>query len=260
MGALRFGSDRAVVGADGGRPTSRGLPPAKACVGRRCLAPVGQGALPVCAFDAVCPCGAKALQSGAPDHGASRKGAGFRNVSPLKGLSRRAGERGNGLPAGAGDTRRLVDGMRWGRRPDRSHRPLPAVPRAECAFPPGYPNYVIFLWRIRALQGALHCPRVSRRRHPARAPRLASRARKSQRPSRHRLISQTIPQGERRALPAPAQGSRPLRIPFWGTGSVSQNAAGGRPLLVGLPPSTPTTAPFGTKRSKSAPCSWGGLA
>ena len=30
---------------------------------------------------------------------------------------------------------------------------------------------------------------------------------------------------------------------------VPQNAAGGRPLLVGLPPSTPTTAPFGTKRS-----------
>ena len=33
--------------------------------------------------------------------------------------------------------------------------------------------------------------------------------------------SQTIPQGDRRALPAPAQGSRPLRIPFWGTGPVS---------------------------------------
>ena len=29
----------------------------------RCLAPLGQGALPVCVFDAVCPCGAKALQS-----------------------------------------------------------------------------------------------------------------------------------------------------------------------------------------------------
>ena len=33
----------------------------------RCLAPLGQGALPVCVFDAVCPCGAKALQRGAPD-------------------------------------------------------------------------------------------------------------------------------------------------------------------------------------------------
>ena len=36
---------------------------------RRCLAPQGQGALPVCGVDAVCPCGAKALQSGAPDFG-----------------------------------------------------------------------------------------------------------------------------------------------------------------------------------------------
>ena len=40
-------------------------------------------------------------------------------------------------------------------------------------------------------------------------------------PSRHRLISQTIPQGERRALPAPAQGANPLRIPFWKTTSIA---------------------------------------
>ena len=32
-----------------------------------------------------------------------------------------------------------------------------------------------------------------------------------------------------------------------------QNAAGGRPLLVGLPPSASTTAPFGPKRSNPAP-------
>ena len=38
---------------------------------------------------------------------------------------------------------------------------------------------------------------------------------------------------------------------------VSPNAAGGKPLLVGLPPSTPTTTPFGTKRSTQAPYSWG---
>ena len=36
-----------------------------------------------------------------------------------------------------------------------------------------------------------------------------------------------------------------------------KNAAGGRPLLVGLPPSTSTTAPSGTKQSAQAPCSWG---
>ncbi len=119
----------------------------------------------------------------------------------------------------------------------------------------------------------------------------------------------TIPPGERRALPAPAQGSKPLRIPFWGAAAVSPQPpspktpqaagpcswacrslfpppphlernearpppargagvrrirangtvsrhcrpAGGRPLLVGLPPSTRTVAPFGPKRSTPAP-------
>ena len=36
--------------------------------------------------------------------------------------------------------------------------------------------------------------------------------------------------------------------------------ADGRPLLVGLPPSTSATAPTETKRSAPAPCSWGGRA
>ena len=80
-----------------------------------------------------------------------------------------------------------------------------------------------------------------------------------------RRVHEVIPQGERRALPAPAQGSRPLRIPFWEAASifpspVPQNAADGKPLLVGLPSSMRTTAPSGTKRSASAPCSWGGCA
>ena len=41
---------------------------------------------------------------------------------------------------------------------------------------------------------------------------------------------------------------------------VPQNAAGGKPLLLGLPSSMRTTAPFGPKRSTPAPCSWGGCA
>ena len=36
--------------------------------------------------------------------------------------------------------------------------------------------------------------------------------------------------------------------------------AGGRPLLVGLPPSAPAAAPSEPKRSAPAPCSWGGCA
>ena len=79
------------------------------------------------------------------------------------------------------------------------------------------------------------------------------------------LFPLAIPRGDRRALPAPAQGSRPLRIPFWGNGGHrphhpvprSQNAAGGKSLLVDLPPSVRTFATFGTKRSAQAPCSWG---
>ena len=34
------------------------------------------------------------------------------------------------------------------------------------------------------------------------------------------LFPLAIPRGDRRALPAPAQGSRPLRIPFWGTAAI----------------------------------------
>ena len=52
------------------------------------------------------------------------------------------------------------------------------------------------------------------------------------------LHSPAIPRGERRALPAPAQGSRPLRIPSWGTAIVFPH-----------PPSPPTPQAAG-------PCSW----
>ena len=70
--------------------------------------------------------------------------------------------------------------------------------------------------------------------------------------------------GRRHCRPAPAQGANPLRIPFWKTTSIAsvstspKTAAGGRPLLLGRPPSTRSTAPFGTKRRTPAPCSWGG--
>ena len=59
-GALRFGSDGAAVGADGGRPTSRGLPPAVRWATLPC--PAGQGTLQVCVFDAVCPAGKGATE------------------------------------------------------------------------------------------------------------------------------------------------------------------------------------------------------
>ena len=82
------------------------------------------------------------------------------------------------------------------------------------------------------------------RAHPSRAGRRArstggaSRAAKTARSSRGRLVFATIPRGERRALPAPAQGTSPLGIPFWGTGPSPPS-----PRL----PKTPQAA---------SPCSW----
>ena len=73
---------------------------------------------------------------------------------------------------------------------------------------------------------------------------------RSMRPPRPR----NHPAGRTAALPAPAQGST-LENPFWEP--PVPNAAGGRPLLVGLPPSTRSTAPTGTYRSAHAPYSWG---
>ena len=72
--------------------------------------------------------------------------------------------------------------------------------------------------------------------------------------------------GRRHCRPAPTQESKPLGLPFSGNASifphlpVPKNAAGGRPLLLGRPPCMRFTAGTETKRSKSAPCSWGGLA
>ena len=60
-GVLRFTSFGTGEGIDGGRLTSRSLPPAGR-LGDAAL-PCGQGALRVCVFDAVCPVGAKALPS-----------------------------------------------------------------------------------------------------------------------------------------------------------------------------------------------------
>ena len=50
--------------------------------------------------------------------------------------------------------------------------------------------------------------------------------------------SPAVPRGERRALPAPAQGTSPLGIPFWGTA-----------VIFPLPPSPKTP-------QAASPCSW----
>ena len=194
---LLFVSDGAVEGTDGGKPTSRGLPPAAvfggrrggggwkrwscACgggggrvTGRNCArgatlpCPAGQGALRGCGGDAVCPGGAKALLCGAPDFG------GFTGKSMLwgslpfrKGWQARREDGGRGSAVGKGwiYTSYAGHAVLWVKT-----RPFPASPLAAKT-----------VLQPRPLP--LHLP-----------------------PS--------IPRGERRALPAPAQGTRPLGIPF----------------------------------------------
>ena len=52
-------------------------------------------------------------------------------------------------------------------------------------------------------------------------------------------------------------GCRAKAAPLHHLPNDPKTAAGGKPLRVGLPPSPRTAAPSGTKRSISAPCSWG---
>ena len=148
----------------------------------------------MCGGDAVCPCGAKALQSGAPSFGLSRERAESHGALPIRnGWQARRGGRGIS---------------------DAGMRATPLQPFCADKIPISVPSA--------------------------------------------RPVSHAVPQGERRALPAPAQGINPLRIPFWGTGlhfpvAPFPNAAGGRLLLLSLPPSTSTTAPTEPKRSNPAP-------
>ena len=58
-------------------------------------------------------------------------------------------------------------------------------------------------------------------------------------------------------LPPPPPQAQDQRFHPPPTSPSPQPAAGGKPLLVGLPPSAPSTAPPETQRSAHAPCSWG---
>ena len=235
-----------------GRALTAAGPRAGACrlrgVGRRCLAPVGKGRCR-CAGATLFALRAKALQSGAPDHGVSRERAGF---------SERFAHQGN-LPARRGTGERAAP--RRGRRYTPSRRqnaPSPgktfhiilppqtrrstrhaSLPVAENL--PGTRPRPAFRACLRPIRACLRPIRACLRPiraclrpiraclRPIRAclrpiPRLLRlsnaclrtfctfyaipRPQKSaSHPSRHRLISQTIQQGERRALPAPAQGA-----------------------------------------------------
>ena len=131
---LRFVSDGAGEGVDGGRPTSRGLPLAVRWATLPC--PLGKGRC-WCAGSTLFALQAKALQSGAPDHGVSRERVGF---------SERFAHQGS-LPARRGTGERAA--------PRRGCR-LRAIPRTERALLPARAPNPSFLRPFRAICGPSH--------------------------------------------------------------------------------------------------------
>ena len=117
-----------------------------------------------------------------------------------------------------------------------------AIPRTERTLSPAKPSALSVRGKRGTLQAAPHHPRISR-------PQKISFP-----PFPSPPHPPTIPRGDRRALPAPAQGSGPLRIPFGEAASVFPSP---RPPQ---PPSARTFAPSGTHRSTPVPCPWGGCA
>ena len=159
------------------RPTSRGRarcvsvrmgrrweqtaagPRAGACrlrrVGRRCLALPGKGRCR-CAGSTLFALRAKALQSGAPDHGVSRKEARFRNVSPIKGFP---GAPGNGLlPARSGvfPARRNPYALPMSLSPQETE--IRAILPSKHVLPPAKPSTFIHPWQTRPVTSRVSSP------------------------------------------------------------------------------------------------------
>ena len=170
-----------------GRALTAAGPRAGACrlrgVWRRCLAPVGKGRCR-CAGSTLFALRAKALQSGAPDHGVSRKEARFRNVSPIKGFP---GAPGNGLlPARGGvfPARRNPYALTMSLSPQETE--IRPISPSKHALPPAKPSTFIHPWQTRPFSSRVSSPPAFRGEHPARpSPAFHARKRPSLRPSRH---------------------------------------------------------------------------
>ena len=196
------------------RPTSRGWarcvsfrmgrrweqtaagPRAGACrlrrVGRRCLAPVGKGRCK-CACSTLFALRAKALQSGAPDHGVSREKAGFRNVSHIKGFP---GAPGNGLlPARSGvfPARRHPYALTMSLSPQETE--IRPISPSKHVLPPTKPSTFIHPWQTRPVTSRVSSPPAFRGEHPARAQAQRS----------------TPAKGHLSALPVTASSPKPSR-------------------------------------------------
>ena len=179
------------------RPTSRGRarcvsvrmgrrcgqtaagPRAGACrlrrVGRRCLALPGKGRCR-CAGSTLFALRAKALQSGAPDHGVSRKEARFRNVSPIKGFP---GAPGNGLlPARSGvfPARRHPYALPMSLSPQETE--IRAISPSKHVLPPAKPSTFIHPCQTRPVTSRVSSP-----------PHFAANIQRAPKPSFPRLFS-----------------------------------------------------------------------
>ena len=198
------------------RPTSRGRarcvsvrmgrrcgqtaagPRAGACrlrrVGRRCLALPGKGRCR-CACSTLFALRAKALQSGAPDHGVSREKAGFRNVLPIRGLSRRAGGRGNGLlPARSGvfPARRNPYALTMSLSPQKTE--IRPISPSKHVLPPTKPSTFIHPWQTRPITSRVSSP-----------PHFAANIRRAQ------AQRSTPTKGHLSAFPVTASSPKPSR-------------------------------------------------
>ena len=199
------------------RPTSRGRarcvsvrmgrrweqtaagPRAGACRLRRVWAtlpcPSGQGALPVCVFDAVCPAGKGASELARRIMACRGKKAGFRNVLPIRGLSRRAGGRGNGLlPARGGvfPARRNPYALPMSLSPQETE--IRPISPSKHALPPAKPFTFIHPWQTRPITSRVSSP-----------PHFAANIQRAQ------VQRSTPAKGHLSALPVTASSPKPSR-------------------------------------------------
>ena len=244
------------------RPTSRGLPPAARWATLPC--PGGQGALPVCVFDAVCPAGKGASELARRIMACRGKKRGFGTFCPSGDFP---GAPGNGLlPARGGvfPARRYPYALTMSLSAQETE--IRAISQSERTLPPTKPSTFIHPWQTRPVTSRVSSP-----------PHFAANIQRTPKPSVPRpqkAISPSFPSpphppnhpaGRTAGSARTRSRVQTLENPFLGSGSrfpapPSPNAAGGKSLLVDLPPCTRSAAEAETKRSKSAPCSWGGLA
>ena len=228
-GVLRFVPNGAVERIDGGRPTSRGRPPA----GRQCRRPVPSATCSRTQAPRVGGLGA-AFRSEWGEGASRRRQAHEQGLAACGVLGKRLpfpkrDSQGSGPLSGCGQSPPFpprdgcVDSVAsWSAKGYASVPParLPAVPDGQSAPTPRSPPR-------HAQNQARHSEALLPRRGKQRRPRT--------------LAAPPCPCGARQRRPTHA-------------------FAGGRLRLVSLPPSAPTVAPSETKRSAPPPSAWGGRA